>query len=41
MNTKKFSFIGYLSIGCLLLSALLYGIDYLVFRDAILCFFIS
>ena len=34
MNTKKFSFIVYLSIGCLLLSALLYGVDYLVFRDA-------
>jgi hypothetical protein len=34
MNTKKFSFIGYLSIGCLLLSLLLYGVDYLVFRDA-------
>ena len=31
---KKFSFIGYLSLGCLLLSALFYGIDYLIFRDA-------
>jgi hypothetical protein len=31
---KKLSFIGYLSLGCLLLSALFYGIDYLVFRDA-------
>jgi hypothetical protein len=31
---KKFSFIGYLSLGCLLLSVLLYGIDYLIFRDA-------
>ena len=30
---KKFSFIGYLSIGCLLLSLLLYGIDYLIFHD--------
>ena len=30
---KKFSFIGYLSLGCLLLSALLYFIDYLVFHD--------
>jgi hypothetical protein len=30
---KRFSFIGYLSIGCLLLSLLLYGVDYLVFRD--------
>jgi len=30
---KKFSFIGYLSLGCLLLSVLLYGFDYLIFRD--------
>ena len=30
---KRFSFVGYLSLGCLLLSALLYGIDYLIFRD--------
>jgi hypothetical protein len=34
MNTKKLSFIGYLSFGCLLLSALLYGLDFLIFRDA-------
>ena len=34
MNTKKISFIAYLSIGCILLSLLLYGIDFLVFRDA-------
>ena len=34
MNTKKFSFIGYLSAGCLLISALLYGLDFLIFRDA-------
>ena len=31
---KKFSFIGYLAVGCLLLSILLYVIDYLVFQDA-------
>ncbi len=31
---KRFSFIAYLSLGCLLLSALLYSIDYLIFRDA-------
>ena len=31
---KKLFFIGYLSLGCLLLSALLYGVDYLIFRDA-------
>lgn len=34
MNTKKMSFIGYLSIACLALSAILYGVDYLIFRDA-------
>jgi hypothetical protein len=31
---KKLFFIGYLSLGCLLFSALLYGVDYLIFRDA-------
>jgi hypothetical protein len=30
---KKFSFIGYLAIGCLLLSVLLYALDYLIFQD--------
>jgi len=31
---KRLSFIVYLAIGCLLLSVILYLIDYLIFRDA-------
>jgi len=31
---KRLSYIVYLAIGCVLLSVLLYGIDYLIFRDA-------